>query len=676
MSRHMKKLQLESVGLDAADSGSEEDDVSEEDLARRRFLQFSMSDSSEDEDEDEEPAAGAGAGAAGAPVVDPLPAGGTRGGAGNGAGAEGGQDGQDGQDDQDDLDDLDRAIAEAMAADRERLGDGGGDGPGGDAPSRGALCIRIGALNAQTEMRDRFGTNATADMDADREQQPQRRGRALPRNAMRRGGGGTLLNRRLLFGPIDEDLPKPPSMVGGGIGMRQLPSPRGGAASQEQFFSFEWSGAYRELEGKFATAAASHDPNELALFVGSGGYCHAGALMQLAMVCAHTAQPEAAAGLVRRALLVFEAAQLEAFRPCLCAGTARMDLETAENAPFAAALFRHAQLSAMGGANGAALEAAKLLLQLDAAGDPTCTWLVADAYALAARGRPGALSFLASVADDPPLLRASSSATAAAADAAPRTDLAEETAETGDDAEGGVVPSGLPVDVLDLPNVALSCALALWFLERRGDAAAALKSAFLKFPLALSPILEAVGADRRGRRAGSALPQDVGAAVGDVGGFVDWPSILVAPLFRDAASRWSGCRAAQKLLEMYCARVGKGAWREAFEHRGAETLLLAAAGAAANARSGAEARAMAMLGGGDADAPLARYAGCNPEDFGDSFSRLPGDMQLMNPQLLAPGVARAVLRQRREAARAAGADDAQLAAFLQDAERAGTFPGP
>ena len=69
MSRHMKKLQLESVGLDAADSGSEEDDVSEEDLARRRFLQFSMSDSSEDEDEDEEPAAGAGLEEAGVLLV-------------------------------------------------------------------------------------------------------------------------------------------------------------------------------------------------------------------------------------------------------------------------------------------------------------------------------------------------------------------------------------------------------------------------------------------------------------------------------------------------------------------------------------------------------------------------------------------------------------------------------
>ncbi|CAN0532652.1 unnamed protein product, partial [Ectocarpus sp. 12 AP-2014] len=103
--------------------------------------------------------------------------------------------------------------------------------------------------------------------------------------------------KRLVVSAPKEDWPKPPSFVGGGLGMKRceagapayLPKWQLDAHQGAEWFVFERSSALEQLQRKFEAIQGMHDPNFLASFASRAPY-HADALLQLGMVFAHTGQ--------------------------------------------------------------------------------------------------------------------------------------------------------------------------------------------------------------------------------------------------------------------------------------------------------------------------------------------------------------------------------------------------
>jgi len=491
----------------------------------------------------------------------------------------------------------------------EKLAAGGASGSTSAPRSAvdGPLAVEVPKLNSALEMRQRFGARSLQAAEEDPAPQPRRRwGGAARRPAP------TLLQRRLLFGAYSEEWPRPPSFVGGGIGMER----REGEDGRDEF-TFKYSDAYKALNESYQGILQSHDPNSLALFVGTSGSTHAQALLQLGMICAHTAQPEKAAEFVRRALAVFEAAQLEAFRPAMSQGLARMPYDEEANRPFFNALFRHAQLTHMAACSGTALEVTKLLLQLDPHSDPTCSWLTYDVYALAARDKQGlqALTRLhhsparldPSVSEPPPQYAQPGNGPVRS-DGPTASDPAEPV-EPGDEVppdrsttrDAQEAESWNATTTQDLLNLSFSTALALWLSEKQADAVGATVLALCKFPIMVKRLLQTMQIQTDGRRSGNGMNAGLRHELGsdaEVGDFVDWPSILECSFFREAEMRWSrpsgegdsvspdGSRAetyrapsdlANKISTLYLDRLGS-VWKDLVEFQKTDDLLLFAAG--------------------------------------------------------------------------------------------------
>ncbi|CAM9226574.1 unnamed protein product [Pylaiella littoralis] len=463
-----------------------------------------------------------------------------------------------------------------------------------------------------------------------------------------RGGNSlsaSLTLKRLVVSAPKEDWPKPPSFVGGGLGMKKceagapayLPRWQLEAHRGAEWFVFERSSSLEQLQGKFEAVQRMHDPNYLASFVARAPY-HAEALLQLGMVFAHTGQMDRASEFVGRSLYVLESAATEAFRPV--DGACRLDVTLEINKTYFAAMFRHMQMSGMVGGARTALEVGRLLLSLDPLGDPMGCLLALDSYALTSRQGEFLLELHRSKL---PIGLSPSGA-------------AEILASV---AYGKGVPNDrVDVTVQDLPGLSMSVCLAI--LDTTGDVMAAreaMASTLLRFPIMLEPLLEKCGVSPRS----TSYPHD-------------WKSVMQHPHFGRAQDRLPPGHVLFHLASIFARRGG-----ELWKHERAEELLYdgaagialqglattnaSPAGGLAGGGGGGlagetaappapAARAQAQAATADSSSaaseaevfrraycsgsPIHKYLNLALSDFDESFALLPQDANVLDPRLMGP----------------------------------------
>ena len=120
-------------------------------------------------------------------------------------------------------------------------------------------------------------------------------------------------NKRLFFfGPSREQWPKPPSLVGGGMGIKSyaetgqmMPWPYSSEADPSRWFQIVYSDDYQRDARDFEYIENSGDANALVQFVCHHPY-HCAALLQLSHVLYQTDRSQQGLSLLRRCLWVLE----------------------------------------------------------------------------------------------------------------------------------------------------------------------------------------------------------------------------------------------------------------------------------------------------------------------------------------------------------------------------------
>eukprot|EP01041_Mallomonas_annulata_P006131 gene6131-12416_t len=187
--------------------------------------------------------------------------------------------------------------------------------------------------------------------------------------------------RKFIFGQPKEEWSRPPSYIGGGIGMdRYIPSTV--VTDKEHinhgcpmWFRFNWSEEYKRLHEQYIDIQNSNDVNILLLFLSRNPH-QAEGLLQLSMIFARTGHMDRAMDLIRRTLYFLECSMLESFKASRT--NRRLDSSLLENNPFFIALFRYMQMSLMLGCPVVAANIACFLFSLDPVNDPMCTLLALD----------------------------------------------------------------------------------------------------------------------------------------------------------------------------------------------------------------------------------------------------------------------------------------------------------
>ncbi|XP_031570361.1 transcription factor 25-like isoform X2 [Actinia tenebrosa] len=219
--------------------------------------------------------------------------------------------------------------------------------------TKGLLGVENRNLNAENEMKKRFGSNIV-------------RNESRQKRAHRR----VYQRSSLLVTPKETW----PNMSKSGLSMSLVESKNG-----FNYFVFEHSQAYQKIQFLFLDAVESLDPNNISAILHSHPF-HIDSLLQLSEICKMGEDYQMAADLVERALYCFECSFHTLFS--LSQGTSRLDYSRAENRPFFIALFRQLIFVGQKGCHRTALELCKLLLSLDPENDPLCTLLMIDFYAV------------------------------------------------------------------------------------------------------------------------------------------------------------------------------------------------------------------------------------------------------------------------------------------------------
>lgn len=247
------------------------------------------------------------------------------------------------------------------------LGNGEGNAQlnGDDASSapitqkmRALLFVEHKNLNPDNEMRRIFGSRVVQAENSRR--QRQQRGRTRQRVSW-------------LTTPKDNW----PPMEKTGLTMSLLET-----KASCQYFTYEHSQSYQDVEFQFYDAVESLNPQNIANLIQLHPY-HVAALLQLSEVFHMGEDAQASAELIERALLSCELSFHPVFS--LTTGTCRLDFKRSENRPFFLALFRHLTIVGQKGCYKTALEFCKLLLSLEPELDPLCVLLMIDFYALRAQ---------------------------------------------------------------------------------------------------------------------------------------------------------------------------------------------------------------------------------------------------------------------------------------------------
>jgi hypothetical protein len=308
------------------------------------------------------------------------------------------------------------------------------------------------SLDVDSLMRQRFAGAAADTGEGGRRAQGGPRGTAKA-HAHRLGGAG-----RFVFGMPKDDWAKPPSYVGGGVGMTASPAGKSctdaSRMSGRQVFQFMWADEYLKINEQFEMIQKSGNANRLVQFL-SQYYYHQEGLLQLAMVFARTGQMDRAADLVRRCLYCLHCAEAEGFRPC--SGRVMLDPSVYENRIYFAAVFRHMQIVGMLGCPSVAANIAKLLLSLDVFGDTAHVLLCLDYYLLAAGEAEDFENIFTNAGQ---IIIGVDSVDAAATAAAAAVDDSNDAKSSGKEKEEEKESGDtIPLTLADLPNWAYAAAL-------------------------------------------------------------------------------------------------------------------------------------------------------------------------------------------------------------------------
>lgn len=233
------------------------------------------------------------------------------------------------------------------------------------------------------------------------------------------------------------------SSTGSRMALTQLNTSKG-----VQWFVFEHSTVYRQLQHKFLTAVESMDSDNIIKIINQQPY-HVDSLIQMSELCKMSEDHAMASELIEHAILALESAFHSSFS--LTTGNSRLDYRRQENRALFIVLFKHAQYLEGRACCRTALECAKLLLTFDPVSDPLAMILVIDYYALRAKQYEWLVQ------------------------------LYDEWESTN--------------NLSQLPNMAYSYALALFYLNKNGDletADNAIQYAVQMFPGVVKPLLDAL----------------------------------------------------------------------------------------------------------------------------------------------------------------------------------------
>lgn len=225
----------------------------------------------------------------------------------------------------------------------------------GGSDSRPVLYVEHRNLNPETELKRYFGARAVLG-----DQRPRQRQRQFQRSTWM-------------------TIPKDtwPRFSRPGISMNLLESKDG-----LQYFTFEHSRDYQQIQFKFLDAVESMDPNNIVALLQMNPY-HIDSLLQLSDVCRIQEDQEMARDLIERALYSFECAFHPVFS--LTSGTSRLDYLRPENRAFFLAVYKHMMFLERRGCPRTALEYCKLILSLDPDADPVCMLLLIDFLSMRSR---------------------------------------------------------------------------------------------------------------------------------------------------------------------------------------------------------------------------------------------------------------------------------------------------
>lgn len=146
-----------------------------------------------------------------------------------------------------------------------------------------------------------------------------------------------------------------------------------------QWFKYEHSTTYRQLQQKFLHAVESMDSDNIIAIINEQPY-HVDSLIQLSELCKMSEDHAMASDLIEHAMFALESAFHPSFS--LTNGNSRLDYRRQENRALYIVLFKHAQYLEGRACARTALEISKLILTLDPINDPLAMILVVDYYAL------------------------------------------------------------------------------------------------------------------------------------------------------------------------------------------------------------------------------------------------------------------------------------------------------
>nr|CAI5846834.1 unnamed protein product [Callosobruchus analis] len=149
-----------------------------------------------------------------------------------------------------------------------------------------------------------------------------------------------------------------------------------------QYFAYEHSQSYRQVQNKFLDAVESLNPDNIVAIINEHPY-HVDALIQLSDLCKLSEDLAMAAELIERALYCLEYAYHPLFN--VAQGNCRLDYRKQENRALYITIFKHLLFIGGKACYRTALEFCKLLLSLDPDGDPLAVKLAIDFYAIRAR---------------------------------------------------------------------------------------------------------------------------------------------------------------------------------------------------------------------------------------------------------------------------------------------------
>ncbi|XP_058805420.1 ribosome quality control complex subunit TCF25 [Phymastichus coffea] len=214
-------------------------------------------------------------------------------------------------------------------------------------------------------------------------------------------------------------------------------------ADNVQYFVYEHSSSYRQVQQKFIDAVESLNIENIISIVNTHPY-HVDTLLQSAELCKLNEELAMAASLIERALFYLE----YAFHPLfnLTTGNCRLDYNKQQNRALFITLFKHLVLVGGRACYRTSLELCKLLLSLEPEEDPLAVVLMIDFYAIRSKEYQWFCDFC---------------------------NLWEITR-----------------NLQQLPNIAYSLALAHFYLNEQEIADEMLQNALIMFPGVLIPLLD------------------------------------------------------------------------------------------------------------------------------------------------------------------------------------------